>query len=64
MAYKTSVIQYFFYFALILNFKLKKKVKTEQVSVPETGIEKKSFSSVILTLLKVQNRKIVIQGES
>jgi hypothetical protein len=24
MAYKTSVIQYFFYFASILNFKLKK----------------------------------------
>jgi hypothetical protein len=24
MAYKTSVLQYFFYFALILNFKLKK----------------------------------------
>jgi hypothetical protein len=47
MAYKTSVIQYFFYFALILNFKLKKKVKTEQVSVPETGIEKKSFSKPI-----------------
>jgi hypothetical protein len=27
MAYKTSVIQYFFYFAPILNFKLKKKFK-------------------------------------
>jgi hypothetical protein len=27
MAYKTSVIQYFFYFGQILNFKLKKKVQ-------------------------------------
>jgi hypothetical protein len=27
MAYKTRAIQYFFYFALILNFKLKKKVE-------------------------------------
>jgi hypothetical protein len=27
MAYKTSVIQYFFYFVPILNFKLKKSLK-------------------------------------
>jgi hypothetical protein len=27
MAYKTGVIQYFFYFATILNFKLKKSSK-------------------------------------